>query len=64
MLAGTVKTPDGQTATVNGRLRGNELTLSGGTLDFTGRVKGTVIEGTQRPAGGGAPQPVTLTRVN
>jgi len=26
-------------------------------------VKGNVIEGTQRPAGGGASQQVTLTRV-
>ena len=63
MLTGTAKMADGQTATVSGRLRGNDLTLSSGKLEFTGRVKGNVIEGTQRPAGGGAAQPVTLTRV-
>ena len=62
MLTGTAKT-GGQTADVNGRLRGNDLTLSGGKQEFTGRVKGNVIEGTQRPAGGGAPQQVTFTRV-
>ena len=64
MLTGTAKMADGQTAAVNGRLRGNDLTLSSGKQEFTGRVKGNVIEGTQRPLGGGAPQPVTLTRVN
>ena len=65
MVRGTGKTPDGQAFTVSGRLRGNDLTLSADNLgEFTGRVNGNVIEGTQRPVGGGAPQPVTLTRVN
>ena len=65
MLSGTSKTPDGQTVAVTGRLRGNDLTLSAEKQgEFTGRVKGNVIEGTQRPAGGGAAQQVTLTRVN
>ena len=65
MLSGTSKSPDGQTAAVTGRLRGNDLTLSAEKQgEFTGRVKGNVIEGTQRPAGGGAPQQVTLMRVN
>jgi hypothetical protein len=64
MLTGTAKMADGQTVSVTGRLRGNDLTLSSGKQEFTGRVKGKVIEGTQRPAGGGAPQPLTLTRVN
>ena len=64
MLTGTGKAPDGQALTISGRLRGNDVTLSNGKQEFTGRVKGNVIEGTQRPAGGGAPQQVTLTRVN
>jgi hypothetical protein len=64
MVSGTSKGADGQ-ASVSGRLRGNDLTLSFDKQgEFTGRVKGTVIEGTQRPAGGGAPQQVTLTKVN
>ncbi|HEX5070853.1 MAG TPA: class I SAM-dependent methyltransferase [Vicinamibacterales bacterium] len=63
MLTGSSRTPDGQTSTVSGRLRGNELTMSNGKQEFTGVVKGNVIEGTQRPVGGGAPQQVTLTRV-
>ena len=48
---------------VAGKLRGNDLTLSIGKQEFTGRVKGNTIEGTQQPVGGGAPQQVTLTRV-
>jgi hypothetical protein len=64
MLAGTTKTADGQSSTVSGRLRGSDVTLSSGKMEFTGRVKGNVIEGTQRAAGGGAPQQVTWTRVN
>jgi len=65
MLTGTSKTPEGQTVAITGRLRGNDLTLSAEKQgEFTGRVKGNVIEGTQRPAGGGAPQQVTLMRVN
>jgi len=64
MLTGTAKMADGQTVAVSGRLRGNDLTLSSGKQELTGRVKGNVIEGTQRPAGGGATQQITLTRVN
>src|SRR5687768_1945803 len=63
MVTGTGKNAQGPVA-VNGRLRGNELTLSTGKQDFTGVVKGNTIEGTQRPTGGGAPQQMTLTRVN
>ena len=65
MVAGTSKPTNGQPVNVTGRLRGNELTLSADKQgEFTGRVNGNVIEGTQRPVGGGAPQPLTLTRVN
>jgi hypothetical protein len=63
MLTGTSKTANGQTAAVSGRLRGNDLTLTSGSQEFTGRVKGNAIEGTERPAGGGAPRQVTWTRV-
>lgn len=63
MVTGTGKNAQGPVA-VSGRLRGNELTLSTGKQDFTGVVKGNTIEGTQRPAGGGAPQQMTLTKVN
>jgi len=65
MVSGTGKTPQGQTFAVTGRLRGNDLTLSAEKqAEFTGRVNGNSIEGTQRPIGGGAPQQLTLTRVN
>jgi precorrin-6B methylase 2 len=63
IVTGTARTPDGQTVAINGRLRGNDVTLSGAKQDFKGRVNGGVIEGTQTIAGG-APQPVTLTKVN
>lgn len=65
MLSGTAKSAQGQTVQVSGRLRGNEVTLSAGQgqQEFTGVVKGNVIEGTQRQ-GNAAPQPMTLTRVN
>ena len=63
MLSGGGKTPQGQALTITGRLRGNDVTLSTGQMEFTGVVKGNVIEGTQRQTGG-QPQAVTLTRVN
>ena len=63
MVTGTGKTADGQSLTVSGRLRGNDLTLTSAKQEFTGRVKGNTIEGTQRPMGGGAAQQLTLTRV-
>jgi len=63
MLSGTSRVPNGQPTPVNGRLRGNDVMLSNGKQEFNGRVKGNVIEGTQRPNGGGAAQQLTLTKV-
>jgi hypothetical protein len=64
MLTGTAKGSDGQTINVTGRLRGNDVTLSTGKVEFNGRVKGGVIEGSQKPAGGsGSGQQLTLTKV-
>ena len=63
MVTGNAKGPEGAVE-VKGRLRGNELTLSTGKQEFKGVVKGNTIEGTQQPAGGGAPQQMTLTKVN
>ena len=65
MVSGTFKSATGQTTPVKGRLRGNEVTLTAeGQAEFTGVVKGTTIEGTQRPIGGGPAVPLTLARVN
>ena len=65
MVSGTFKTTAGQSIPVTGKLRGNDLTLTAEKQgEFTGRVNGTTIEGTQRPAGGGAPQAMTFTRAN
>jgi hypothetical protein len=63
MLSGTARGSDGQTINVTGRLRGNDVMLSTGKQEFNGRVKGGVIEGSQRPNGGGATQQLTLTKV-
>ena len=63
MLSGAGKTAQGQAITITGRLRGNDVTLSTSQMEFSGVVKGAVIEGTQRQTGG-QPQAATLTRVN
>jgi precorrin-6B methylase 2 len=64
VVTGTATPAGGQPVAVSGRLRGNDVTLTGGKQDFKGRVNGNVIEGTQIPVGGGATQPMTLTKVN
>lgn len=43
MVSGTL-TIDGQSTAVSGRLRGAALTLTGGGLDYTGRVSGDRLE--------------------
>ena len=40
MVTGTLKTAAGQTQPVNGRLRGNDLTLTVGTQEYKARVDG------------------------
>jgi len=64
IVSGTATPSGGQPVAINGRLRGNDVTLTSGKQDFKGRVNGNVIEGTQIPVGGGAGQPMTLTKVN
>lgn len=65
MVTGTFVSTAGQSTPVKGRLRGNDVTLTAeGQAEFTGRVNGTSIEGTQQPIGGGAPQTITLTRID
>ncbi len=51
MLTGTL-TANGTTTPVNGRLRGEQITLTAGNQELTGRVSGNVIEGTLRGAAG------------
>jgi hypothetical protein len=65
MLSGEFTSAQGQKIPVKGRLRGTDVTLTAeGQVEFNGVVKGTVIEGSQTPIGGGAPQALTLTRVD
>jgi hypothetical protein len=47
MVSGTV-TSGGESTPVTGRLRGEQITLSFGGQEFTGRVNGNSIEGTLR----------------
>jgi SAM-dependent methyltransferase len=51
MVTGTL-TANGMTTPVNGRLRGEQLTLTAGTQELMGRVNGNVIEGTLNGASG------------
>jgi predicted RNA methylase len=44
MVTGTMKTGDGKTIPVTGRLRGTEITLSGDGREMKGRVNGNTIE--------------------
>ena len=65
MVSGTFTGAAGQAIPVKGRLRGNDVTLTAeGQGEFRGVVNGNSIEGTQQPIGGGAPQALTLTRIN
>lgn len=65
MVSGTFTTAAGQTIPVKGRLRGSDVTLTAeGQSEFKGVVKGTTIEGTQQPIGGGPAVALTLTRAN
>jgi hypothetical protein len=43
MLAGTMKTADGRTLQVSGRLRGNEMTVTAGGQEYKARVDGNTI---------------------
>jgi len=61
MLTGSL-TANGTTTAVSGRLRGDQITLSAGDQELTGRVTGNVIEGTLRGASGDARW--TATRAN
>ena len=65
MLSGEFTTAQGQKIPLKGRLRGNDISITAeNAAEFTGVVKGDVIEGSQTPIGGGAPQALTLTRIN
>ena len=61
MITGSMKTPDGKTLQVSGRLRGNDLTFSADKQEFKGRVNGNRIEGTMNT--GSQTAQLTATRV-
>ena len=53
LVKGTL-TRNGRTVSVNGKLRGDVLTLYGGDLEYSGRVLGEQIEGTVKTTAGAA----------
>jgi SAM-dependent methyltransferase len=61
MVSGTMRTNDGRTMAVTGRLRGTELTLTADGQEFTGQVNGTRIE---MRGGDGPGSTIVATRVS
>jgi precorrin-6B methylase 2 len=61
MLEGTYTGEDGVKMPVKGRLRGNQLTLTVGDMEYVGTVKGDTMEGT--PTTGPDREKVTATRI-
>jgi SAM-dependent methyltransferase len=45
-FAGTIRTGDAGTSVTGGRLLGDELTFTAGGTEYTGKVRGDIIEGT------------------
>jgi SAM-dependent methyltransferase len=45
-FAGTIRTGDAVTSVTGGRLLGDELTFTAGGTEYTGKVRGDIIEGT------------------
>ena len=45
MVSGTLRNTSGATVNVNGRLRGDQITLTAGTTTYTGKVNGNAMEG-------------------
>ena len=54
MVSGTL-TAGGQLTPVTGKLRGDQLTLTAGTQEYSGVVRGNAIEGTLRASSGTTP---------
>jgi len=52
MVAGTLKT-GGNTLTVNGKLRGDQISFTAGGAQYTGRVNGSAIEGSVKGGSSG-----------
>ena len=61
MVEGTFVGDDGVKTPVKGRLRGTQLTLTVGDMEYVGSVNGDTMEGT--PTSGPDPQKVTATRI-
>jgi hypothetical protein len=61
-VSGTLKSKSGVAKITNGRLRGDEITFTAGSTDYTGRVNGNTIEGTSRSKGKEAKWQATAAR--
>jgi SAM-dependent methyltransferase len=62
MVGGTLKGANGAPASINGRLRGDEISFTAGSATYAGRVNGSSIEGTVTSTG--KSQKWTATRAN
>jgi Methyltransferase domain len=63
MVTGTL-TSRGQTMDVSGKLRGDQITFTAGTQEFTGTARGTTMDGMVSSKGGGAAMAWSATRAN
>jgi hypothetical protein len=52
MVSGTLTTGGTNTPIANGRLRGDQITFTAGSAQYTGRVNGNTMEGTSTGGGG------------
>ena len=50
MLSGSLMS-GGTTTPITGRMRGDQMTFSAGTAQYTGRVNGNAVEGTNTSGG-------------
>jgi precorrin-6B methylase 2 len=53
MVSGTIRNGTNTTPISNGRLRGDQITFTGGGVNYTGRVSGNSIQGTKSGAASG-----------
>jgi SAM-dependent methyltransferase len=61
-FSGTLKSKGGTTKVTGGKLVGDEITFTAGGTQYTGRVKGSTIEGTSRSGGKEAKWQATAAR--
>jgi SAM-dependent methyltransferase len=64
MIAGTLKSGERITPLANGRLRGDQISFSAGSADYSGRVSGSRLEGSVKSGGNTTAWSATLRAHN